>query len=65
MSDIFEAFLRFFIEVVVEILIRGPGIPIVKSIRADKGTDHDGALVFFVGFSFWCAVSGGIWALFG
>lgn len=61
MSDIFEAF----IEIVLEILIRGPGYLIVRSLRAGKEIDHDDAAVFFVGLIFWCAVFGGLWAWFG
>lgn len=64
MADILEAFLRFFIEVVLEILIKAPGFLIVKTIRVGKETDHDGAAVFIVGVAFWCAVIGGLWAWF-
>ena len=60
MQDIFEVIARVLVEIVVELLLKGPGYLIVKSFRSETDADPDGCLVFVVGILFWCVVITGL-----
>lgn len=63
MQEIFELFLHGVWELVGEIIIKGPGYLIVRSIRPQDRTDADGCLVIISGLTFWC-LAGVIWWAF-
>ncbi len=54
MEDIVEAIFRGLFEIVVEVLIRGPGYLILKLFGSRSQVEPDGCLVFFIG----CLVCG-------
>jgi hypothetical protein len=56
MQEIAEAILRVVGELVIEVIIKGPGYLIVRISRPKDKTDPDGCLVTLVGLAFWCAV---------
>jgi len=53
---------RLILEVVAEILVRGPGCLLCKPFK--KNVDPDGVLVVLVGFAFWTAVAVSAWLIF-
>ncbi len=60
MEDIVEAIFRGLFEIVVEVLIRGPGYLILKLFGSRSQVDPDGCLVFIIGCLFWVMVVGGL-----
>jgi len=46
---------QFFVEIVIEVLIKGPGYFLVKLISKSQ-PDPDGVYVLIVGFLFWIVV---------
>lgn len=52
----------FFLEVVLEFLIRGPGYWLCKPFKKD--VDPDGGLVLLVGGAFWAIVAVGGWLIY-
>jgi|GraSoi2013_100cm_1033763.scaffolds.fasta_scaffold496267_2 hypothetical protein len=44
---------QFVLELVLEILIKGPGYVIVRALRRRKDIDPEGAVVILVGILFW------------
>ena len=46
---------QIFVEIVVEILVKGPGYLLVKLFKANAGPD--GLIVFLVGILFWMVIA--------
>ena len=44
---------QFVLEIVLEILIKGPGYVIVRAFRRRESVDPDSAVVILVGILFW------------
>lgn len=63
MEDLVEAILRGIFEIVIEVLIKGPGYLILKLFGSRSQTDPDGCLVFAVGCLFWLIVALVAWAV--
>lgn len=65
MDDIFEAILRGLFEIVIEVLIKGPGYLILRLMGSRSGADPDGCLVFVVGCLFWMMLIFLVWSIAG
>ncbi len=63
MDEVFGFLARAIAELVIEILIRGPGWMIVRLFREPEAIDADGLLVLVVGILFWVAVAFSIWGI--
>lgn len=63
MGEILEAMLKGVLELVFEILIKGPGYLLWKWLRPDSETDPDGCLSIVCGVLFWAIVVLAIWAV--
>ena len=50
-------------EIIVELLIKGPGYLIVRIWHSNKEADPDGCLVTLIGLAFWGVIIGSGWAL--
>ena len=66
-GGIFKVLGRFighmFIEIISELLLKGPGYFIVK-LFTKNDPNHDGFAVVFTGFMFWLFVGGASYALY-
>jgi len=54
---------RFFIEIIFELLLKGPGYLICKQFTKSE-LDPDGFLVIFTGFVFWVIVGFSIYGIY-
>ena len=68
MQDLFEFLIRTVVELVIEVLLKGPGYLILRVFRPDlvAGTGSafdgpDGCLVASIGIVFWSVILGAIW----
>lgn len=50
-------------EIVIELLIRGPGYLILRLFGSHSQTEPDGCLVFIVGCLFWGMVALLVWSI--
>jgi hypothetical protein len=60
LGGIFRLLGELFMQIVVELLVKGPGSLICRLFRRDA--NPDGGLVVFVGLLFWAVVAGAIYA---
>ncbi len=63
MDDVFQAFFRAFLEILIEIVLKGPGYLILRLLRPRAQHDLEGAPVLLVGTLFWVAVALAIWGV--
>jgi len=61
-GGLFRFVVHFFVEIVLEVLIKGPGYIICRQFS--KNVNPDGLAVVFVGFIFWAAIGGCGYALY-
>lgn len=61
-GGLFRFIARLFVEIVLEILIKGPGYIICRQFS--KNVNPDGLAVVFVGFIFWVAIGGCVYAVY-
>ena len=68
-----DVIIQAFLEIVFEVLIKGPGYLIVRAVRrcgkkpqeSTEEPNPEGCLVLVVGVSFWCLIFFGLWTVFG
>lgn len=58
-----EAIFEFILQIVVEILLRGPGYLLLRWLKPSEQHDPDGCLVFILGVCFWSIVGLVVWGL--
>jgi hypothetical protein len=65
-GEVLGVILRFlgelFLQIVVELVVKGPGHLICRQFRRDA--NPDGGLVIFVGLLFWVVVAGAVYAAY-
>ena len=62
LGGIFRLVGELFLQIVVELLIKGPGYFICRLFR--KEVNPDGAAVVFVGLLFWVLIGSGIYVVY-
>ncbi len=63
MDDVFQAFFRAFLELLLEIVWKGPGYLILRLLRPCARHDFEGAPVLLVGTLFWVVFVLVIWGV--
>lgn len=67
-AGLFELIGRFFgqvfIEIFLEIIVRGPGYLIARLFSGSKNTDPDGWLALLLGIAFWAVIAAGAYFVF-